>query len=112
MKASQPTSTSAGVVPAPLRIRAASPKLEPLDTSRPTARKRANSNSVTSGPAVATLNSSEALWGWRRMCSSPPKNHRSMPTTGIPILLAASAWPSSCRTSETKYPSAPATPIA
>ena len=71
-----------------------------------------SSTNVTAGPAAATFSSSPADWGSRRICESPPKNHRSMPAIGIPSLRAASACPSSCMTSEAKYPSAPATAIA
>ncbi len=102
MKPSQPSSASAGVVFRPPRVSATSETVPLLASTAIVARQSRNSASVTASPAAAIFSSSPALWGSRRICESPPKNHRSMPTIGIPRRRAASACPSSCSTSEAK----------
>ena len=68
--------------------------------------------SVTAGPAAATWNSSPGESVSRVSFARPPKNHRSMPEIPMPLRRATSAWPSSCRTSETKNSARRATATA
>ncbi len=100
--ASQPSSSSTGDSPEPDASVAPSTKLfwpyraMPMPTQIPTI------TSVTSGPAIATLNSSPGLFVSRESFATPPKNHRSIPVISMPERRATSAWPSSWSTSETK----------
>ena len=57
-------------------------------------------------PAAAMRNSSPGECESRLIFAIPPKNHRSMPVTSMPLRRAMSACPSSCRISETKNSSA------
>ena len=63
---------------------------------------------VTSGPAIATRNSTPGLVD-SVVRVMPPNAHRSMPATERPLLRATSACPSSCMTIETKNESTEAT---
>ena len=51
--------------------------------------------SVTSGPAIATRNSTPGESVSRSSFATPPNIHRSMPEIGIPLRIATTAWPSS-----------------
>ena len=62
--------------------------------------------SVTSGPAIATLNSSPGDCVSRPSFATPPNSHRLMPSIGIPFRMATQAWPSSCSRIERKNSSA------
>ena len=59
-------------------------------------------SAVTAGPAAATLNSSPGEFESRESLATPPKSQRSIPEVEIPSRRAASAWPSSCSSSEMK----------
>ena len=61
---------------------------------------------VTSGPAIATLNSAAGLGDSRSMRAMPPKIQSWMLEMPMPLRSAAKAWPSSCRTIEPKKASA------
>ena len=61
---------------------------------------------VTSGPAIATLNSAAGLSDSRSMRAIPPKIQSWMLEMPMPLRSAAKAWPSSCRTIEPKKASA------
>jgi len=65
--------------------------------------------SVTSGPAIATLNSVAGLSDSRSIRATPPKIQSWMLEMPIPLRTATIAWPSSCRTIEPKNPTALAT---
>ena len=53
--------------------------------------------SVTSGPATATLNSTPGDCVSRDIFATPPNSHRSIPAIEMPLRIATTAWPSSCR---------------
>ena len=61
------------------------------DTSIPSTKHRTAMASVTSGPAIATRNSSPGDCVSRPSLATPPKSHRSMPSIGIPLRMATSA---------------------
>ena len=62
--------------------------------------------SVTSGPAMATRNSTPGESVSRSSFATPPNSHRSMPEIGMPFRIATTAWPSSCSRIEAKKSSA------
>ncbi len=62
--------------------------------------------SVTSGPAIATLNSVAGLSVSRSIRAMPPKIQSRMLAMPMPLRRATMAWPSSCRTIEPKKPKA------
>ena len=68
--------------------------------------------SVTSGPAIATLNSVAGLSVSRSIRAIPPKIQSWMLEMPIPLRSATTAWPSSCRTIDPKNPIALATASA
>ena len=59
-------------------------------------------SSVTSGPAAATLNSTPAESVSRDMRAMPPKSQSVMSVIAIPLRIATTACPSSCRRIEAK----------
>ena len=62
--------------------------------------------SVTSGPAAAIRNSTPGESASFPSFATPPNNHRSMPSIGMPLRIATHACPSSCSRIERKNSSA------
>ena len=65
------------------------------ETAIPSTKHRTTIPSVTSGPAIATRNSTPAESVSRPSLATPPNIQRSMPSIGIPLRIATNAWPSS-----------------
>ena len=99
------------MTPPAWRSVAASAKVLQPATAVPIPTHSATTASVTSGPAIATLNSALGVSVSFDILAMPPKNHRSMPRISIPSRRATRAWPSSWSTSETKNRSALATAV-
>ncbi len=74
----------------------------PPDSSAHSPVQIAAMTNVTAGPATAMLNSAPGESVSRLIFAMPPKNHRSIPLISMPRRRATSAWPSSCRTIDTK----------
>jgi hypothetical protein len=77
--------------------------------SVPTPKQTAAISAVTAGPAAATRNSTPAESVSLDSLATPPNSHRSMPSILIPLRIATTAWPSSCRTMLPKKSSAETT---
>ena len=83
-----------------------------LAISIPAPKQTATIASVTSGPATEIRNSWPGVSVSRSIRAMPPNIQRSMPTMGMPLRIATTAWPSSCRRIERKNSSALATASA
>ena len=98
---SQPISAIDGVVLTSWNV-AVSTTPVIFEASAPAPTQMPTMIAVTAGPAAATMNSSFGVFESRVSLATPPNSQRSMPLVPIPKRRAASAWPSSCRSSETK----------